>query len=362
MGIKQAMAAIVLSALASVAAYGQPSNTGTGADMQVTAAQRQQMIDRVVEEVGANYAFPDLARKAGAALRARQRHGVYEGVHSARALAEGLTTALQATTGDRHLRVVYSEQAIPESKPDVAPAPEDIARRLAMLRSTNFGVAKVELLPFNVGYLNLVGFAPAQDAAGTIAAAMTILAHTDALVIDLRDNGGGDAAAVTLLASYLFDGRTQLNDFYYRQGDRIEQRWTWDAVPGLRYGQKKDVVVLTSKFTFSAAEDFAYALKNLKRVTVVGETTAGGANPGNDIRLAPHFSAFVPLGRAISPVTGTNWEGVGVMPDVSVCADAALASAQVAILTTLAISEANPVTRDDLAKRIAALGADIRCP
>lgn len=362
MTFKEIILAIALSVLASVTGYAQPTDAAAGADMRVTAAQRQQLVDRVIEEVGANYAFPDLARKAGAVLGARQQRGAYDGLHGARQLAEGLTRDLQAATADRHLRVVYSEQPIPERGADAAPAPEDIARRLAMLRSTNFGVARVEQLPFNIGYLNLVGFAPAKDAAGTIAAAMSVLAHTDALVIDLRDNGGGDAAAVTLLASYLFDGRTRLNDFYYCQGDRIEQRWTWDAVPGLRYGQQKDVVVLTSKTTFSAAEDFAYALKNLKRATVVGETTAGGANPGNDIRLTPHFSAFVPLGRAISPVTGTNWEGVGVAPDVRICADAALASAQVAILTKLAVPEVDPVTRDYLAKRIAALGADIRCP
>jgi C-terminal processing protease CtpA/Prc len=178
------------------------------------------------------------------------------------------------------------------------------------------------------------------------------------LIIDLRNNSGGDAAAVTFLASYLFDKRTQLNSFYYREGNRTEQRWTADIVPGPRYGGTKPVYILTSKDTFSAAEDFTYALKNLQRATVVGETTGGGANQGDDKRLLPHFSLFVPLGRVVSPVTKTNWEGVGVTPHVSICAGDALNAAQVAVLTGMAASEKNPEELSRLRERIAQLGTD----
>jgi len=219
-------------------------------------------------------------------------------------------------------------------------------------------VERVERLPFNIGYLELGGFASANDAAETLAAAMALVNHTNALIIDLRNNGGGNAAAVTLLASYLFDKRTQLNDFYFREGNRTEQRWTADVVPGLRYGGAKPVYILTSKDTFSAAEDFTYALKNLKRATVVGETTGGGANQGDDRRLSPNFSLFVPLGRVISPVTKTNWEGVGVTPDISVCSRDASKTAQVAILTKMAASENNPDEQRRLRDRIAQLGTD----
>lgn len=127
-------------------------------------------------------------------------------------------------------------------------------------------------------------------------------------------------AASTLLASYFLDERTHLSDFTYREGKRIEQRWSLDVVPGPCYGEKKELFILTSRDTFSAGEDLPYALKNLKRATLVGETSGGGANSGDDVRLLPHFSAFVPMGRMVSPVTKTNWEGVGVAPDVGVCA------------------------------------------
>ena len=128
-------------------------------------------------------------------------------------------------------------------------------------------------------------------------------------------------------------------------------------IPGLRYGQKKDVYILTSKDTFSAAEDFAYTLKNLKRATVIGETTGGGANAGDDIRLLPNFSVFMPLSRLISPVTKSNWEGVGVKPDVSVCADDAMRTAQVAILKKWAASATDRARLDQLENRIAELGS-----
>jgi len=267
-----------------------------------------------------------------------------------------LTAQLQATSRDRHLRVMYSEQVLPASTPNTSPTPDAVASKLAQMRSENFRVEKIERLPFNIGYLELVGFAPAKQAAETLAAAMTVLAHTDALIIDLRNNGGGDAASSTLLASYLLDKRTHLGDFYYREGNRIEQRWSSDVVPGLHYGQKKDVFILTSRDTFSAGEDFMYALKNLKRATVIGETTGGGANAGDNKRLLPNFAIFVPLSRFISPVTKTNWEGVGVTPDVKVCADDALRTAQVAILNKMAQSETNPAKVNRVKTRIAELG------
>lgn len=351
-------AALVAFNLACLPAAGGTPEPSAQSDIQMTAASRHQLIEQLIQAVNDRYVFPDRAKLVEASLRAQQKRGAYDHVTSARKLSELLSQEMQATSRDRHLRVMFSEQAIPERKPQAEPTPDDVARRLAWMRSENFGVQKIEHLPFNIGYLDLVSFAPAKHAAETMAAAMTVLAHTDALIIDLRKNEGGDTAAAVLLASYLLDKRTQLNDFYYREGNRLEMRWSADVVPGLRYGQKKDVYVLTSKDTFSAAEDFTYALKNLKRVTVVGETTGGGAHPGDDIRLLPHFSAFMPLGRAISPITKTNWEGVGVTPDVSVCAGDAMRTAQMAILAKMAESEKDSYRLGSLKDRIAAVSAD----
>jgi C-terminal processing protease CtpA/Prc len=157
---------------------------------------------------------------------------------------------------------------------------------------------------------------------------MGFLANTDALIVDLRRNGGGRPEMVALLSSYLFDERTHLNDLYWREGNRTDEFWTNATVAGPRYGGKKPVFVLTSKRTFSGAEEFAYNLKALKRATIVGETSGGGAHPGDMQKIADGFAMFVPTGRAINPVTKTNWEGVGVEPDVVVPADQALDKAK----------------------------------
>ena len=138
---------------------------------------------------------------------------------------------------------------------------------------------------------------------------------------------------VALICSYLFgDKPVHLNDLYWRKGDRTEEFWTKPAVAGRKYGTK-DVYILTSNRTFSGAEEFSYNMKNLKRATLIGETTGGGAHPGSFVRLSEHFGAFIPSGRAISPITKTNWEGTGVEPDIKVPKEQALKTAYIMALT-----------------------------
>jgi C-terminal processing protease CtpA/Prc len=196
----------------------------------------------------------------------------------------------------------------------------------------NHGFAKVERLPGNIGYLEFLNFMDEELGADTVAAAMNFINGTDALIIDMRKNGGGNPAMVALVCSYLFGPEpVHLNDLYWREGNRTDEFWTKKEVAGKRY-LNKDVYVLTSKRTFSGAEEFSYNLKNLKRATIIGETTGGGAHPGGGFRISEHFGMFVPTGRAISPITKTNWEGTGVTPDISVPADQALHVARITAL------------------------------
>jgi C-terminal processing protease CtpA/Prc len=158
-------------------------------------------------------------------------------------------------------------------------------------------------------------FADPDICGPTATAAMNFLASSDALIVDLRQNGGGEPAMVALICSYLFDQPTHLNDLYERKGDTTAQYWTLPYVPGKRLAGKP-VFVLTSSRTFSGAEEFTYNLKNLKRATIVGETTGGGAHPVSGHKIDEHFSIGVPFARAINPISKTNWEGAGVEPDV----------------------------------------------
>lgn len=351
------LAGLMITALPQAGAQ-QPPGGPQQADMTIGAAQRNALIGDIIAELNKSYVFPEQAKKAEAALREHQKRGAYDAITSAEKLKETLSEHLYAVTSDKHLKVFYSAKPIPEQSKDRTLPPEQKAMQLAFMRAQNFGVEKIQRLPFNIGYLELHGFAPSEDAAQTIAAAMTVLANTDTLIIDLRKNGGGDPKTVTMLASYLLDQRTHLSDIYYRQGDRTEQMWSDDKVSGQRYGQKKDVYILTSKHTFSAAEDFSYALKNLKRATVVGETTGGGAHPGDFTRLTTNFAMFVPNGRSISPLTKTDWEGVGVVPDVAVKAEDAMKTAQVAALNKLLAGEKDPAKMGRLNARIAAVQAE----
>jgi hypothetical protein len=285
------------------------------------------VIDETLKQLDENYVFPDVAAKMATAIRKRQADKEYAKVKTGQELAELLTKHLQEVSKDKHLRVMCSTEKLPKPPEGKGPTPEMKEKRRQMDLRTNAGYRKVERLGGNVGYLALDGFADAEAVAEPAAAAMNFLANTDALIIDLRRNGGGSPHGVALLCSYFFDEKpVHLNSLYWRKGDRTEEFWTRKELSGKRY-LGKDVYVLTSARTFSGAEEFSYNLQTQKRATIVGETTGGGAHPGGGRPLGDHFAMFVPTGRAINPITKTNWEGTGVKPDVAVPADEALEKA-----------------------------------
>lgn len=340
--------ALALAAWLSIPAPGRAQGPPPDQpDLSIDAKVRDEVIDGLIAALDKEYVFPETATKMAEDLRKRRESKQYDEITGARQFARTLTDHLRAISKDKHLGVQYSYEPVPTPPPGdrPAPSPEQSERMRQFAARVNFGFEKVERLEGNVGYLNLRGFTPPGIAGETAAAAMTLLSHADALIVDLRQNGGGDPAMVAFLTSYLFDGEpVHLNDLYDRPGDRTHQWWTLPHVPGRRFGKDKPVYVLTSDRTFSAAEEFTYNLKNLKRATIVGETTGGGAHPGATRRIAEHFGAFIPSGRAINPISLTNWEGTGVEPDIATTADKALKTAQIAALE--AILKANPETGD----------------
>jgi retinol-binding protein 3 len=315
-------------------------------DLALDTTTRATLIDSLIQKLHDHYIFPEVAQQMDAAIRAKAGSGAYDDLTTLEELCKRLTEDLQAVSHDKHLRLFCHAESVVEDEPE-QPTPEQMEEFRNAMRLLNFGFARVERLPGNVGYLDLRGFFPASLGGDTAAAAMNLLAHTNALIVDLRQNGGGDPEMIALITSYLFDQMTNLNNMYWRDGDRTQQFWTLPYVPGTRYGSSKPVYVLTSNHTFSGAEEFAYNLKNLKRATIIGEVTGGGAHPVGGFALAPRVGAHIPVGRAINPISGTNWEGTGVAPDIAVPQAEALRTAQVlalrAVLEQLGDPAAGPL-------------------
>lgn len=321
-------------------------------DMTVDAPMRKEAIAAVIANLDRSYVFPDKAAAMDARLRAGLQRGEFDDADSAERFAERLTSTLREESHDAHLEVRYFEHAVPPQAPGGEPSAREKAEETAQQQRFNFGVESVGRLHGNLGYIDVHQFGRLPGAAERYAAAMNLLADTSALIVDLRRCGGGDPDAVMAFASYLFDQPTHLNDVYWREENRTEQRWTQAKVAGRRYGQARKVYLLTSSDTFSGCEDLAYALKNNRRATLVGETTGGGAHAGDPHRLSAHFMMFVPSGRPINPVTHTDWEGVGVAPDVPASADDALDIAQVAALKAVLATEADAEWKAKLQQRL----------
>lgn len=293
-------------------------------NVTLDAALRKQVIAGVNADLAEYYVDSAVAKQMQDALEAHARAGEYDSITDGDAFAERLTKDLRAVSHDRHLGVTFNPFKMPARR---EPSPEDIAQMQQQMKHNNCAFRRVEVLPGNIGYVKFDGFADATVCAPTAVAAMSFVAHTDAVIFDLRENGGGDPAMVTFIASYLFDKPTHLNDLYNRKEDSTEQFWTLSYVPGERLA-KQPVFLLTAKRTFSGAEEFAYDLKNQKRATIVGETTGGGAHPVGGHPVADYFVVGVPFAKAVNPISKTNWEGTGVEPDVKVPAADALATAQ----------------------------------
>ena len=322
----------------------------------VDGAQKKQAVESLSRSLKENYVFPDVAEKAAEFLQKQLASGAYDKLGNAADLAQALTKDLQAVAKDRHLRVGVRP---PDEKPVADDSPEARERQKREMRQTNFGFEKVEILPGNIGYLDLRGFMTPQIAGETAVAAMNFLGNCDALIFDLRKNGGGEPAMIQLLSTYLFAEPTHLNDLYWRKGEKRDQFWTLPYAPGPKLVQVP-VYVLTSSHTFSGAEEFANNLKVLKRATIVGETTGGGANPGEGFPFDPFFWCFIPTGRAVNPTTGTNWEGTGVEPDIKVPEADALAVARMEALKGLKAKAEDPQDRARYDWSIEALEAAAR--
>ena len=321
---------------------------GQVAPPTLDAAKKQAVIDEIAVLFNKSYIFAETAQKVEEALRAKLQAGEFDTLAAAPDFARAVAATILEVTKDRHTGFAFNPAAAENIRRLEGRSEEEAQkvreRQLRAARRANFGFRKAERLPGNVGYLDFGVFASPAEAGPTAIAAMNFLAYCDAIIVDLRQNSGGEPAQIQLISSYLFEEPVHLNDLYARATGQTENYWTLPYVPGAK-AAKADVYVLTSARTFSGAEEFSYNLQNLKRATIIGETTGGGAHPTNAMIVQRDFILRVPFARAINPVSKTNWEGTGVKPDVACPAAEAFDKAYALALENLAAKATDPVLK-----------------
>jgi hypothetical protein len=304
-----------------------PHDSAGGADRggrelpTLDPAERQRVLNGVIASLKKHYIDPDVARKTGDALEAHEKSGDNNSVTDRRAFANLLTKQIRDASQDMHLDVLYSPDTLPEHTPE--PSSGDLARYRHAMEQQHCMFEPVQILPHNIGYLKLNFFPDTSVCQATATAAMASLNHADAIIFDLRGNLGGFSSMVSFISAYLFDHPEYLYD---PRETPTEHSWTHSPVPGSRLADKP-VYILTSASTVSAAEQFCYNLKMLKRATLIGETTRGSAHAGVFHRIDDHFGIGITETRAINPYSKADWEGIGVEPDVKVKSVDALAKA-----------------------------------
>ncbi|WP_447636773.1 S41 family peptidase [Flavobacterium microcysteis] len=288
----------------------------------------------ITKKVKDYYIDKETYKKVDSLFQSDLKKGTFDNLNK-KDFAVLLTQKLRTDIKDQHFSIKYLENYSPEKLID-----EKEKERLNNFHNSleNFGFESVQRLEGNIGYINFKGFASPESSTNTLAAAMNFVANTNSLIIDLRENWGGDNGMLLLFCSYFFDKKTDLYTTYFRHGDKTVVNSTQANVSGLKYLHKK-VYILTSKDTFSAAEGLAYFLQQHKRAEVIGEKTAGAANPVEHFIIQNEYLLFVPAGKVSSLVNHKNWEPIGVVPNQEVKAEDALKAAHITILKNSLMAE-----------------------
>jgi len=307
---------------------------------QLDAKAVAEVVESLATKLESIYVSEEVAKKMSAKLRAGLVSGDYSKLTFAPDLARKLTEDLSPIAHDKHLNVNFSFDPPPANPQGPPPA-----IFLERMRKMNGAIPKVEILRGNVGYMQVNGVPPYDLAKDAVAAAFAFLRNTDALIIDNRGNGGGDPATVALYMSYLSEGPSYLvNTFRARDPARSREFKTTELGKD-SYGSKKPVFVLDSPGTFSGGEELAYDIQAFKRGVIVGAVSGGGANPTGGVPLGHQFIASIPNASAVNAVTGGNWEGVGVKPDVAVAPEEALTEAHKLALQRLQADATDPAQK-----------------
>lgn len=303
---------IVLTVLLMVHQYSYRCQTA-----DINSIQLSNLVDSLCSQIKRHYIDTSAIAPLTQMVRENYQRGVYSKISDANALAARLTIDIQRASKDAHFRVLYYPEMLNEITGNIDDVPAMVQKKLNSDRSKNFGFSKAEILPGNIGYLSISQFVRlnpfSKEAANT---AFSYLKNTSAIVIDLRYGSGGSPEMMSFIAGKFFNQPIKLAEIFIRS-EHVTLTCTAQPDSISKYFNSKPLIILVSYRTFSAAEALAYTLQHQGRAILIGETTRGGAHIVNYQPLSSGFVCDIPLGTFISSATGTNWERIGVQPDVT---------------------------------------------
>jgi hypothetical protein len=295
---------------------------------QLTGKVKKRVIENISENLKTNYTDLDTALKMSGFIKQQLNIGAYDTIKTPSVFANRLTKDLLSVYHDGHLSIEYDPRFSESfNTQNLEAEKQQSEKRLKFRKRVNFGFDKAEVFPGNISYLKIGGFfAPDKESKDMAVSALRFVSNSQALIIDLRNNMGGDPGMVAYICSFLFKNRTHLNDLYARKDKSTTSYWTTPDST-LKALTTIPIYILTSKTTFSAGEELTYDLQTQKRAIIIGERTGGGAHPVQPYVVGNGFVANIPFARAINPITKTDWETAGVKPDIEIAADKALEAA-----------------------------------
>ncbi len=289
------------------------------------------LIDSLNILLNNNYVYTEKAKIISTYLVSQLKNNAYSNeLLNPKIIADRLQSDITKIHHDPHMHIKYDPGF--HVKENVAPSEEEINLAKKYWKENNYAFTKVEILPGNIGYFTFNVFVDdVKSAKSTISSALKFLSNTSAIIIDLRDNYGGSPDMVSQIESYFFNVKTHMNDLINRSAKDTTFFYA-DPKKADSLNLLMPLYILTSHNTFSGAEDFSYGMQKANRAIIVGEPTGGGAHPQKPFSAGQGFVISIPYARSLSPVTNTDWEGTGVIPDVKANAQKALLTAQQLIL------------------------------
>lgn len=309
-------AAVMTFALLPTAASGQPGPLPDPAAVTMSPDENRAVVLALAKVLRERFAFRERGIAAAREIEVLEHRGTFRNAGTAAELIALIDERIAPLVDDRHFRASYMGPELVAGFSESPPSADAIAAFHEEVRLRGGEIPEVRWLPGNVGYLRISMFLDAPPSMEKLAAAMAMLADTGALIVDVRGSPGGEPAGVANVIGHFVSERTAT--VRTQGGVEPGSERTYHAEPRKPGYTGKPLFVLVDGKTASGAEEFAYDLQALRRATLVGETTMGAATPGGFRPLAHGFVAFIPMQIVANTLTGTNWEGVGVLPDVRV--------------------------------------------